>query len=108
MPTGILYVESRPTSAAEAAAYHDWYDNTHLAEMCTLDGVVSARRLVADGDGDDPGYIALYEIEADDLEAVRAALGAASRDGRMSPPVGLRTDPPPVVRLLRDIASYRP
>ncbi|WP_174189409.1 hypothetical protein [Nocardia barduliensis] len=106
MPTGILFVESRPKSADEAAAYHDWYENTHLAEMCKLDGVVAARRLAVVGD--DPSYIALYEIEADDLEAVRAELGRASRSGEMSPPVGLQLDPPPVVRLLRDIAAYRP
>ncbi|MGY2040039.1 hypothetical protein ACW9HF_32710 [Nocardia gipuzkoensis] len=106
MPTGILFVESRPNSAEEAAAYHDWYENTHLAEMCKLDGVVAARRL-ATVDGD-PSYIALYEIEADDLEAVRAALGQKSRSREMSAPVGLQVDPPPVVRLLRDIAAYRP
>ncbi|MEV0354642.1 hypothetical protein AB0H71_01100 [Nocardia sp. NPDC050697] len=105
MPTGILLVESSPASADDAAAYHDWYENTHLAEMCELEGVVAARRLAVVGAD---SYIALYEIEADDLDAVRAGLGAASRSGRMSPPVGLRTDPPPTVRLLRDIAAFRP
>ena len=105
MPTGILFVESSPKSADEAAAYHEWYENTHLAEMCKLDGVVAARRLAVVGED---SFVALYEIEADDLDAVRAGLGAASRSGQMSPPVGLRTDPPPTVRLLRDIASFRP
>ena len=94
MPDGVMIVESRPASPAEAAAYHDWYDNTHIPEMLHVAGYVSARRL-ASADGDT--FIAVYEIEGD-IEAAKAALRKAQSTGTMSRPVGVQLDPPPVVR----------
>ncbi len=102
MPKGILYVETRPSSAEDAADYHRWYE-THLGEVLAVDGVVSARRF-APFDESGP-FVAIYEIEADDLQAVQAALSAGARSGAQSTPVGLSFDPPPVSTLLREIAS---
>lgn len=106
MAKGILYVESRPNSPAEAAEYHKWYEETHIPEVVAVDGFVSARRFQSLGD-DDP-FVAIYEIEADDIEAVQARLTEAGKTGKMSPPVGARFDPPPVFRFLREIAVYAP
>lgn len=103
MAKGILYVESEPDSADEADAYHQWYDHTHMKEMLGIDGLVSARRFAPLGEGP---FVAVYEIEADDLAAVQARLGEATREGWFSPPVGLRTDPPPTVRFYREIATH--
>ncbi|WP_280433894.1 hypothetical protein [Nocardia carnea] len=104
MPKGILYVESRPSSAEEIDEYHRWYAGTHIGEMLEIDGIVSARRLEPlSGDG---SFIALYEIEAEDLEAVRAQMGARARSGQMSKPVAVQSDPPPTVRLLREISVH--
>ncbi|MGI5218784.1 hypothetical protein [Nocardia sp. CA-290969] len=104
MPKGILYVESRPSSPEEIDEYHRWYAGTHIGEMLEIEGIVSARRLepVA-GDG---SFIALYEIEADDLEAVRARMGERARSGEMSKPIGVQSDPPPTVRLLRELSVH--
>ncbi|MEV0111380.1 hypothetical protein ACWCPQ_20690 [Nocardia sp. NPDC001965] len=104
MPKGILYVESRPSSAAEVEEYHRWYTETHIGEMLGVDGIVSARRLepIA-GDG---SFIALYEIEADDLAAVQARMGERARSGEMSKPVAVQSDPPPTVRLLRELSVH--
>jgi hypothetical protein len=102
MPKGILYVETRPSSAEDAADYHRWYE-THLGEVLAVDGVVAARRF-APFDENAP-FVAIYEIEADDLEAVQAALSAGARSGRNSTPIGLSYDPPPTTTLLREIAS---
>ncbi|WP_157103637.1 hypothetical protein [Nocardia harenae] len=41
-------------------------------------------------------------------ESADEAAAYHDRSENTSPPVGLRTDPPPTVRLLRDIACYRP
>ena len=101
MPKGILYVGSRPAAAEEADAYHAWYTGTHIPEMTAIDGVVSARRF-APLDGDGP-YVAIYELEGDDLETVKAAVAEAGRSGKMSPPVGTATNPPPVVTYLQEI-----
>ncbi|CAO5191994.1 Ethyl tert-butyl ether degradation EthD [Frankia sp. AiPs1] len=92
--SGVLVVESGPASPEEAAAYHDWYDNTHIPEILTLDGFVSARRLAA-GDGDT--FLVIYEIDGD-VEVAKATLAAANAAGTMSPPKGLQLKPPPRVR----------
>jgi len=104
MAKGILYVETRPASEEEAAAYHSWYEETHMREMLGLDGVVAARRF-APVDGESV-YVAVYEIEADDITTVQAQLAAASRSGSFSTPVGVQTDPPPTVRLYREILTH--
>ena len=44
MPKGIIYLETRPVSPDREAEYHTWYNDTHLAEICSVDGIVSARR----------------------------------------------------------------
>ena len=103
MARGILYVEYEP-DAAEAAAYHEWYDGTHMAEMLGIDGLVSARRF-APLDGEGP-FVAVYEIEADDVAAVEARLAEATRSGRFSAPVGLRRDKPPTLRFYREISTH--
>ena len=103
MPKGILYVESRPP-ADRVAEYHAWYEGTHIPEMLAAEGVVAARRFapVAPTGDDDGLFVAIYEIEGDDLAAVMAALRAGIA-GRTPPPDGLLGAGPPVVRLLATI-----
>lgn len=72
MAKGILLVESRPASPEQVAEYHKWYNETHIGEILGVDGFVAARRLESLDDGGT--FIAIYEIEADDLDAARARL----------------------------------
>ena len=104
MAKGILYVESRPSSPAELAEYHRWYAGTHIREMLQIDGIVSARRL--EPITEDGSFIALYEIEADDLHAVQRQMNEHARSGAMSKPVAVQSDPPPTVRMLREISTH--
>ena len=97
MPRGILQVESRPNSAEDATGYHQWYE-THMKEMSAISGVVSARRFVPLGE--DGPFIAIYE-----LDAVRTEVADATRFGKLTKPVGLQIDPPPVVRYLREFTA---
>jgi hypothetical protein len=105
MPKGILYVETRPLPGQEAT-YHAWYDGTHLKEIVSFKGFVSARRFAPVED--DGPFVAIYEIEADDLQKARDEMSAALRSGATSTPQGVQRDPPPKVRLLREITSYAP
>ncbi len=106
MPKGIMYVESRPKSPEDEAAYHEWYNERHLSEISAIDGVVAARRYAPlDNTG---SYIAIYELDADDLDAVRSRLTESLRSGEMSPPVGVQTSPPPTTLYYREIASHVP
>ncbi|GAB3008175.1 DUF4286 family protein [Mycobacterium bourgelatii] len=104
MAKGIVYVETYPSSPDRDQEYNTWYDEIHLKELVALDGIVSARRLrPVDGQGP---YVALYEIEGDDLAAVVQNMQANGRKLTMSS--ALQSDPPPVMRLLEEITDYRP
>lgn len=79
-------VFSRPVAGREEE-YNDWYQNTHLREVCETPGFVSAQRYklshdLAEG-GDPAPYAALYDIEADDWKVAFEALGERAGDGRM-------------------------
>lgn len=102
MPRGILYVESRPSSPDRDAEYNSWYDDIHLGELMALEGFVSARRLrpVAD----DGPYVALYEIEGDDLQAILDNMLAHAGELHLSD--ALQLDPPPTMRLLEVTTDY--
>ena len=100
----MLYVETRPSSPEQAAQYHEWYSGTHLREIVALDGFVAARRFAPlDVDG---SFIAIYEIDADDIAAVQVRLAEVVASGRLSTPIGVELDPPPVVRFYRQIAEF--
>jgi antibiotic biosynthesis monooxygenase (ABM) superfamily enzyme len=81
-----MLVLSRPTPGHEER-YNDWYQNTHLAQIVSLPGFISAQRfkVAVNMRGDDCyPYAAIYEIEADDLDAVYKTLEAAASDGTIS------------------------
>jgi len=67
--------------------FNDWYTNTHLADVVKIDGFVAAQRFrIVDGAHEQTPshrYMALYEIEADDLTLVQKALAAAAESGEM-------------------------
>jgi hypothetical protein len=97
---GIMVVESAPADAEREAEYNEWYSGTHIGE---IPGFVAARRYKIRGT--DPNssakdsYLAVYEIEADDLDQPLAELAARSADGRSVMSDALRLSPPPVVTI---------
>lgn len=98
MPKGIFVVRSGPASAEQEKEYNDWYDNAHVPELLAIDGFVTARRyrlLGDDGESTHP-YLAVYELEAEDLTA---PLQAMRQRAAATPPTGLRLDPPPITEL---------
>jgi hypothetical protein len=58
-------------------------------------------------DGNGP-YIAIYELDCDDLDAVVQRLGELGASGKMSSMEFLSMDPPPIPRVYREIGSYGP
>ncbi|NND66108.1 MAG: hypothetical protein HKN19_00850 [Halioglobus sp.] len=80
-----MMVFSNPQPGHEEE-YNDWYQDTHLADLVALDGIYSARRyrFARNLKGDDAhAYMAIYEIETDDIDAVLGQLGVAAGDGRI-------------------------
>jgi hypothetical protein len=106
VPRGIMYVQTMPVSPDKEAEYHKWYNDMHLAEIVSVEGIVSARRF-APTDENGP-YIAIYELDCDDLDAVVQRLGELGASGQMSSLEFLSMDPPPVPRVYREIGSCGP
>jgi hypothetical protein len=97
----VFAVQSNPVAGREDE-YNDWYSNRHLPDLLAMPGVVSARRFaLADRQvrSEVPpfGYLALYEIETDDVQSFIDELNARARtesmpissalDGELSPVV---------------------
>jgi hypothetical protein len=79
-------VFTNPTEGREDD-YNDWYDNTHLSDVLKVEGFVAAQRFKL-SDTDAPQefphrYMALYEVETDDLAKVAQALSEAGESGEM-------------------------
>ncbi len=77
---------TRPVEGREDE-YNDWYQNVHLVELCALPGVVGAQRYkmaapLMGFDGRD--YLAIYDIESDDIGATLGALGQAAASGKIT------------------------
>lgn len=65
--------------------FNDWYDTTHINEICAIPGVQSCRRFdfaMSMMGGDGQPYLAIYEIETDDFQGLVAEFG--KRAGEMS------------------------
>ena len=102
MPRGIIYVETMPASLDREAEYHKWYNDTHLEQILSVDGIMSARRF-APTDGDGP-FIAIYELDCDDLDAAAQQMGKRNLTGLDN----LAMDPKPIPKVYREIGSLGP
>ena len=68
----ILIAINGPTAGeGDEQDYNDWYRDVHIADLLATPGVESAKRFrVVMSKHDLPPYLALYEIETDDLQQV--------------------------------------
>ena len=105
---GLMMVFSNATSPEEIPEFNRWYDDVHLREVLAVPGVVAATRFELDeaqmmpgDDGFGRRFLALYEIEAEDLEQVRDAVRATSSDRSHSPTLEL--DPLPAMAIFRQL-----
>lgn len=97
MPTHRLIVFTQPTDGKEVE-YNRWYDEVHLRDVLAIDGFVAAQRFalaeaqIGDVADESPGrYLAIYEIEADSLEAALEKLNAGSDTMEMSDALDMNT-----------------
>nr|MDT0664401.1 DUF4286 family protein [Micromonospora sp. DSM 115978] len=103
MPKGILLVQSRPVSPDREDEYNSWYDDAHIPDILKIPGFVSARRYRVRDAGhvtagpSIPAYLAIYEIEADDVAAPLNELAERSATGRVRRSNSVEIDPRPVV-----------
>lgn len=68
-------------------AFHDWYQNVHLPELCGIAGLTGGQRykLVTRLMGsDDNQWLAIYDIECDDPMTFLGAMGEAATSGKLT------------------------
>jgi hypothetical protein len=106
MPKGIIYVETMPASPDREAEYHKWYNDTHLEQILSIEGIVSARRF-APTDGNGP-FIAIYELDCDDLDAAARGMGELGARGGLTGLDNIAMDPKPIPHVYREIGSLGP
>jgi hypothetical protein len=87
MPRFKMIALTRPNAGREDD-FNAWYQNHHLPEICAFDGVLGAQRYlqtVALQGGDERNYLAIYDIDTDNIGALLGAIGQASAAGKMTP-----------------------
>jgi hypothetical protein len=98
MPKGIMFVQTKPSSSDREDEYNEWYSTVHLPEVCQVEGVVAAHRykLLSPISGNGSDYLAIYQLEADDLSSVLENMTVQAQKGHMTMSDALGMDPPPV------------
>lgn len=67
--------------------YHDWYQNVHLPQLCTVAGLKAGQRYKLEAKfigGDDNKYLAIYDIECGNPADFLAAMGQAASSGQLT------------------------
>jgi hypothetical protein len=99
MAKGKFIVFNEPNSAEVDAEYNAWYSETHLPQIlehCPSITAASRFKLVPGQENPlagAPSYVAIYDIEADDLMAARAELGSAVQAGKVVMSDAIRSEP---------------
>lgn len=86
MTSHLLFVYSNPVEGKEDE-YNDWYENTHLDEVLLSAGFTSAQRFEVSVDPQGVAshrYLAVYEVEGDDPQAIVDQLNADRPNRRQS------------------------
>lgn len=103
MPRGVLIVCTHPVPGREDE-FNDWYTNVHIGEVAALPGFVSARRF-GPAHADAP-YVAIYEMESDDLDKTLADMRAVAASGGMNMSDALSREPAPSALMVTEIARH--
>lgn len=88
MPKAMMLVFSNAVSDDREADYNEWYDGTHVPDILKVPGINTATRFKI-VDSPAPGaelpgrYLAIYEVEAGDLNEITENLGKAFVNGEL-------------------------
>ncbi len=97
-------VQTSPTPGREDE-FNEWYENVHVPEVLRMPGFLSGQRfrLAAEDPFSGPRYLAVYEIESDDiaatLDTVRNTAPARTKSGAIDTSVSVVLTYEPIGRL---------
>ena len=100
MARALMLAWSSPSSPGEAGEFEDWYENTHIPQIrAAVPSItaVSRYQLVDPESPARPGrYLAVYELDTDDVPAAAAALADSAAAGQMdmTPAMNMTDNPP--------------
>jgi hypothetical protein len=82
MPRFLLVALNGPTAGdGDEAAYNQWYDEVHAADLMNVNGAISVRRFKIEAQNRiDKPYVNVTEIEAESAEAVMKELAKKASD----------------------------
>ncbi|MDE2597182.1 MAG: hypothetical protein KGL44_09920 [Sphingomonadales bacterium] len=86
MPRYKMIALTNPVEGREDE-FNDWYQNVHLPQVCALPGIKGAQRYRSAAALQDPfgrKYLAVYDIETDNLGATLGAFGQAAQSGALT------------------------
>jgi len=88
MPKAVMIVWSNPGEGADEGEYNSWYDSVHAKDVLKIPGFLSCTRFKLSeaqfGTIDAPGnYLAVYEVDMEDLSDVPKRLGEAFAAGEL-------------------------
>ena len=73
MARWVNIVETNCADPSREDEFNDWYDNVHLPDVLETPGFLSATRyLIKDPEAGRGKYLAVYEIESEDIDATMA------------------------------------
>jgi hypothetical protein len=111
MAKSMFMAWASPVDDASDGEFNAWYDGTHVAQVrAAIPAITAVRRYrVADvpGVGGAPAhrYLAVYEMDTDDVAGAMAALGAAGAEGRLDMTATMDTTAnPPVLHWFHAIS----
>lgn len=81
MPKYKMVVYTNPVAGRDDE-YNRWYDEQHIPDVCNVPGILSAERFELRGDGPHR-YLAIYNLETDDVDAMFADLSSRTGTDRM-------------------------
>ena len=96
-----IYVVQMNIPAEHEADFNRIYDTEHVPMLSKVPGVnkVTRYRLEKTNDPKMQKYLAIYEIESDDLDAVMQEIITRTGDGRIKMTDAIQLDPVPVTLL---------
>ncbi len=112
MARALMLVASNATDESRIDEFNSWYEE-HVQEILQLEGMISASRWEASAFPLIPGltaiegrrFLALYEIECEDVEAMRDLINRTSADRTHSDTLEL--DPLPITLIFENRGEWK-
>jgi hypothetical protein len=102
MAKALFLAWSNPVDDASEAEFTSWYESKHIPQVrAAIPAISAVHRYRAADVPATPGapvhrYLAVYELDTDDVPGAMAALGAAAAEGRLdqTPTMDISVNPP--------------